>query len=181
MHLLLFIANKFDFQLIVAVIFHNLWAAITGEHQSYCTLMCLMMLSVACFRGRWNSPSVTEMLKKRKKLYIPVVHRGWFKNYPGLALKWKSEVFVEILLPCAYNLSQVHLLPCAMEWWRIISQTTLQSSLKSTSTNLHCASQARPWGLAEVSASNNLQCPLCLKALILLGQLKRCEVHECFI
>lgn len=94
MHLLLFIANKFDFQLIAAVIFHNLWAAVTGEHQSCCTLMCLMMLSVACFRRRWNSPPVTQMHKQNQKndVFQYFIEDG-LKTIPALhkSQNWKRR------------------------------------------------------------------------------------------
>lgn len=57
---------------------------------------------------------------KPKRWRFPVLRGGWFKNYSGLAqkskLEEKSEVSGEILLPCVYNLGQVHLLPHAVEW-----------------------------------------------------------------
>lgn len=123
MHLLLFIANKFDFQLIVAVIFHNLWAAVTGEHQSCCTLMCLMMWLVSR-EGRTHHRSLKHISKTRRWPFA-VLPGGWFKNYPGLAQKSKleqrNEVSGEILLPCVNNSGQVHLLPHAMELQRTLS------------------------------------------------------------
>jgi len=56
---------------------------------SRCTLMCLMTLNVACFRGRWNSPSVTQTDKQNQKMMFSST-REWFKNYPGLAQKVKT-------------------------------------------------------------------------------------------